>query len=412
MSSRSLRASSAALALILAACAPELGSEPFACGDGATCPEGYTCRSAVCVVDGESPALARALRVTYINRSELAWFASPRGGATLLANDGFSPGELGIYEIHVAPDGQADPPVKLVDFPGTTPVSSAMVAIDDARYGIVTMRFPGELEDDVELAIQVVPREGSGAPPTLLHRATYPYVGGYEPAYVGAAVSRGGIAYAFTDAGEGGAVVVTEVAADGAVVGSQRIPLPEGVLPLSADCLLWRAADGGLMLRVGLERMRVFRLDLEEGTAELVPEPEGVAGTPLFGFGGSIAYLEPDPSGTQASYVLRDLDGDILGQSAPQAFTEGLEPYTAVAYGAGALLAPLSEDASFRTLDVGYMGPDGSFTRAARIERRDTDELYTARAFATGGTAYLAWTTFHEQLMDVWVGVAPITGVP
>jgi len=394
-----------------AACSPELGDTPFACDAEGTCPESYTCQATVCVADSANPLISRPLRVTYINRSEMFWFPSAKGGATLIVNDGFSPGELGLYEIHVGADGVAEAPIKLLDFPGVTPVSSVVVALDDQTYGVVTMRFPDELEDDVELALQALPRDG-GKPrpaPRLLHSAKYPYVGGYEPAYVGGVLRGDDVVYAFTEAGTGGAIVVTRLKKDGTDVTTQRIPLPDGVLPLSADCLLWRAADASLMLRVGLDVIRVFSLDIDEGTATEVPL---AAGTPLFGFGGSVTYLETSEDAEQATIVLRDLEGKQIGASPPQPFTFGLEPYTGVAYGAGALVAPLSDDVSYATIDVGYMGPDGTFAKVASVKRQDTDELYTARAFASEGKAYVAWTSFHEQLMDVWVGVSPLKGVP
>lgn len=396
---------------LVGACTPELGDDPFACSDGGACPEGYTCQATVCVADGAKPGVSRPLRVTYINRSEMAWFPSSKGGATLVVNDGFSPGELGLYEIHVAADGKADAPIKLLDFPGETPVSSVVLALDDQTYGVVTMRFPDELENDVELSLHALPRDGGEDRPaeTVLHTATYRFVGGYEPAYIGGVVRGDDVVYAFTEANEGGNIVVTRLKKDGTPVSVQRVELPEGVLPLSADCLMWRAADASLMLRVGLDVIRVFTLDVDEGTAtEVAPAP----GTPLFGFGGSVAYLETAEDAEQATVVLRDLEGKQIGASPSQPYTVGLEPYTGVAYGAGTLIAPLSDDASYSTIDVGYMGPDGSWAKVASVERQDTDELYSARAFALDGTAYIAWTSFHEQLMDVWVGTSPVRGVP
>jgi hypothetical protein len=405
-----IAATAAGCVLAAAGCTPELGDAPFACGEGGVCPEGYTCQATVCISDTANPTVSRPLRVTYINRSEMAWFASG-DGATLVVNDGFSPGELGLYEMHVASDGTADAPIKLLDFPGETPVSSVVLALDDQTYGVVTMRFPDELEDEVELALRAIPRDsGKDRPPEqVLHRATYPFVGGYEPAYISGVVRPNDIVYAFTEAGAGGAVVITRLEKNGTEISTQRLELPEGVLPLSADCLLWRAADGSLMLRVGLDVIRVFQLDVDAGTATEIAEAEG---TPLFGFPGSVAYLETSEDAAQATIVLRKLDGSTIGSSPSQPFTVGLEPYTGVAYGAGTLIAPLSDDPDYGTIDVGYMGPDGTWAKVASVERQDTDELYTARAFANEGTAYIAWTSFHEQLMDVWVGVSPLRGVP
>ncbi len=409
-----IKGTSAAALFALAAvagCAPELGDAPFACGEGGVCPEGYACQATVCIADGTRPPVSRPLRVTYINRSEMTWFASPKGGATLVVNDGFSPGALGLYEIHVAADGSADAPTKLLDFAGETPLSSVVLGLDDQTYGVVTMRFPDELEDDVEISLHALPRDSGADRPVerVLYAARYPFVGGYEPAYIGGVVRSEDIVFAFTEANAGGGVVITRLQKDGTEVSTQRIALPEGVLPLSADCLIWRAADGSLMLRVGLDVIRVFKLDVDEGAATEVPPAPGI---PLFGFSGSVAYLETSEEAEEATVVLRDLEGAQIGASPTQPFTVGLEPYTGVAYGAGTLITPLSADASYATIDVGYMGPDGRWAKVASVARQDVDELYTARAFALDGTAYVAWTSFHEQLMDVWVGISPLKGVP
>jgi hypothetical protein len=397
-------------ALVSASCSVQLGKEPFGCSDGKTCPTGYSCQASVCVVDGDVPNVTRPLRVTYINRSEMYWFASPKGGATLVVNDGFSPGARGIFEVHVSADGHISPTVKLLGFPAEQTVSSAIVALDETHYGVVTMSFPGALEDGLVLALHSLPRDGS-APPNdvVLHSDTYPYLGGYEPAYVGGVVRGDDVVFAFTDPGAGGSIVVTRLKKDGTLVSQFRIPLPAGVLPLSGDCIIWRNADNRLMMRVGLDVMRVFSLDIDQGTATPVATS---AGTPLFGFGGSVVYLEPNADNSQVTYVLRDLNGAMISSSPVEPFTDGLEPYTAVAYGAGALVAPLSTDPSFPTMDVAYVGPDGSFARVASVERPGNDGLYTARAFATEGKAYIAWTSFHDQLMDLWIGVSPLTGVP
>ena len=47
----------------------------------------------------------------------------------------------------------------------------------------------------------------------------------------------------------------------------------------------------------------------------------------------------------------------------------------------------------------------GSFSTIASVEREATDELYSARAFSDGTRVYVAWTSFHEDLMDLWVTV-------
>lgn len=397
-------------AALVSSCSVTLGTQPFACADGKTCPSGYSCQSNVCVQDGQNPKVTRALRITYINRSEMYWFASPQGGASLLVNDGFSPGARGIYEIHVAPDGKASPAVKLLPFPGEQTVSSSAVVLDDKHYGLVTMNFPGALDDSLVMRVHSLPRDGS-APPSdvVLHEDSYGFAGGYEPAYIGAIVRGDELDYAFTDPGQGGAVVVTRLKKDGTFISKYRIPLPAGVLPLSGDCALWQAQDGRVMLRVGLDVQRVYSLDIDQGLAAIVPASEGY---PLFGFGNSVAYLDSNADGSQVTVVVRDITGNTLGSSSPEPYDPNVQPYTAVGFGAGALIAPLSNDASFKTLQVGYVGADGKFAHVASVERPGDDGLYTARAFASDGTVYVAWTSFHDQLMDLWVAVSPLGALP
>ena len=65
-------------------------------------------------------------------------------------------------------------------------------------------------------------------------------------------------------------------------------------------------------------------------------------------------------------------------------------------------VAPASPSASFSSLDVVDIA-SSDFTTVATVEREATDELYSARAFADGGRVYVAWTSFHEDLMDLWV---------
>jgi hypothetical protein len=393
----------------MGACSPEFGEQPFACDEAGVCPEGYRCEATVCVAEGVQPTVSRPMRISYINRSEMYWFPSPKGGATLVVNDGFSPGARGLFELHVSPEGAVTGPTKLLDFPGDKAVSSVVLALDDGRYGAVTMSFPKDLDEDIEVALHALPREGSGVTPSVLHRESHPYFGGYEPAYVGGAVVGEELVYAFAEADAGGSIGVVRLRKDGSFVGEQRIDLPPEILPLSADCLMWRAADASLTLRVGLMEQRVYTLDLAAGTAEMIAP---VPGTPIFGFGRSIAYLEADEAAEQASYVLRGLDGALIGSSPPFPFDGSIEPYTAVPYGAGALIAPLPSDLELSTIDVGYLGPDGSFAKVGGVPRQGGDAVYTARAFATEGKVYVAWTSFHEQLMDLWIGVSPLKGVP
>ncbi len=403
-------AATVSLGLTLASCGLTLGAVPFACADGKTCPTGYTCQANVCLQAGQHPNVTRALRITYINRSEMYWFASPAGGASLLVNDGFSPGARGVYEVHVGADGAVSPAVMLLPFPGEQTVSSAAIAIDDTHYGLVTMSFPGALDDGLSIKLHSLPRDGS-APPhdTILRDDRFTYAGGYEPAYVGGVVRGDEIDYAFTDPGQGGGVVVTRTQKDGTLVGRFRIPLPQGVLPLSGDCLLWKTTDGRVMLRLGLGAQSVFSLDLDKGTATAVSSGDGV---PLYGFGSSIAYMVPNEDSSQVTFTVRDLAGNTLGTSPVEPYNANVDPYTGVAFGTGALVAPVSSDPDFKTMEVAYIGSDGGYRHVASVDRPGDDGLYSARSFATGSNVYIAWTSFHEQLMDLWIGVAPLGALP
>ena len=405
-----ITASVVACAALVSSCSPDLGETPFACSDGKNCPSGYACVATVCVEDGQSPKTARPMRVTYINSAEMYWFASPAGGATLVVNDGFSPGARGIYEIHVDASGKVGDATELLPFANEMATSTAIVALDDEHYGVVTMGFPGALEDGISIALHSLPREGAAAAgDTVLYQEKRAYLGGYEPAYIAGVENDGEVVFAFTDQSAGGSVVITRVSNSGVLVDSFQLDLPEGILPLSGDCLLWKGPDDRLMLRLGLDAVTVFSIDLEGRKAVAVPSGKG---TPLFGYGGSIAWLETRDDGSAADYVVRDLAGAELGRSPSEAFASGLEPYTGTSFQGGALVAPLSSDDAFSTIEVGYLGASGSFANVASVTRPGSDALYSARAFASDGKAYVAWTSFHDSLMDLWVAATPLGAVP
>jgi hypothetical protein len=395
---------------LVGACGLSLGTQPFACADGKTCPSGYTCQANVCLEDGQHPKVTRALRVTYINRSEMYWFPSAKGGATLLLNDGFSPGARGVYEVHVGADGQVSPPIMILPFPGEQTVSSAAVALDDTHYGLVTMSFPGALGDGLSLRVHSLPRDGAAAPSdTVISDIKYAFAGGYEPAYLGAVMRGEELDYAFTDPGKGGGIVITRLQKDGTLIGTFRLPLPKGVLPLSGDCLLWKAADGRVMLRTGLDSVHLFSLDIEKGLGAEVPVGDG---QPLYGFGNTVGFIVPNADGTQITFETRDLTGNVLATTPAEPYDPNVEPYTGVPYENGALIAPVTSDPAFKTMEIAYLGPDGKYRHVASVDRPGDDGLYSARAFATNGNAFIAWTSFHDQLMDVWVGVSPLGALP
>jgi hypothetical protein len=48
-------------------------------------------------------------------------------------------------------------------------VASSVVALDDGRYGIATLRFPDVDGDDMTLEVAAVQRQASGAPRSQSH---------------------------------------------------------------------------------------------------------------------------------------------------------------------------------------------------------------------------------------------------
>jgi hypothetical protein len=400
------RSSAAFLALaalaIVTACEPTLPDTPFACAADGSCPEGFSCRSTVCVRDGASMSVARPIRVTWINASEMYWFASPRGGATLIVNEGFTPGGRGMFEVHVNEDGSVEDPRLLLDFGEEFPTSSAVVALDDEHYGVLTLRFPTVDEDAQSLVFYSVERDreaGTDAAVEVIHEDDPPYLGGTEPVYIGAVQGEAGTDVCFADASGGGSIIVRRL--DGGEVERElEIELPDTVLPLSGDCLLW-AVDGDLVVRVGLETPELYRIPAAATSASDVIGPIEVPGLPVYATEAGIVTLEVDGD-LAAKLALYDVAGDAVSERAIGSFQETLEPHTGWASPGGVLFAPASPTASFSSLEVIDIA-QSDFTTVATIEREATDELYSARAFANGGRVYVAWTSFHEDLMDLWV---------
>ncbi|EYF02162.1 hypothetical protein [Chondromyces apiculatus] len=413
----------AAAVFLASGCAPELGDVPFACGAGEVCPEGYACQSTVCVREGAAVGPSRPARVTWINAAEMYWMERAGGGAALVVNDGFSPDAHGVYEILVSPDGVASAPKLLLGYGDEMPISSSVVALDDARYAMAMLRFPNVDEDAMTLEILAVEREAPGeTSPGIerLYAETEPFLGGVEPPYVGAVAASGAIDVAWTRPSEGGRVEVLRITRNGSVWGKSQVgtqPLPADILPLSGDCVLWRSGRSGedaLTVRVGFETFAIGKVD---AAGDLAP-PALLDGVPLYAAGDEVLVLRREAyderAGTYAvSFARMTTGGDVLGEAPGGVLQAALEPYTGTPYEGGALIAPLAleGDASFSTLDVGFWSPGTDApVRVGRVPRTSGNEIYSARAFAADGKVYVAWTEFHESLMDLWVAVVPFEG--
>lgn len=393
----------------LGGCDPELPDVPYACGETGLCPDGFTCRATVCVRDGAVPAESRAMRVSWINAAEMYWFDAPDGGADLLVVDGFTAGARALYELHVSPDGVVDGPAVLLDFPEEYPTSTAVVALDAGHYGVLTMQFPPVSSNDQVLSFYSLSRgtltDQSSTPP--IATKTIRYLGGAEPAYVGAVRREGGsVDVAYGDPNEGGSVEFARVT-DGAWADRFSLPLPPEVPPLSADCKLWDAGNG-VLLRVGLETPLLYFVPDAATDVGDVQGPLPVPGLPVYGFQDAVVALTPEGDGA-VKYTLVDYDGAPIGPAIEGVTQESLEPHTGWPSQGGAAIAPVSSDPGFTRMGVAFATPTGLSTVGA-FDRQGTDDLYSARALVRDGRVYLAWTSFHDALMDLWVATFPAEG--
>jgi hypothetical protein len=350
------------------------------------------------------------MRVSWINAGEMFWFASPRGGANLVVNDGFSAGARGLYEIHVAPDGTVRGPKLLMDFGEEFPTASAVVALDDVRYGVLTMRFPAVDETLQPVAFYSVERDQIDrvtAPVLVAQPAQVPrFVGGTEPPYVAALARNGGVDVAYPDP-ENFQIVIARIEGS-SFVERARLTLVS-VLPLSSDCLLWDVGSA-LALRVGLESAEgneLFRIpDGPDPLTGLISR-SSLPGQPIYAFSERFIVLaESEAGGSRAATLdTYDWSGAFVAGAPGGVLQSGLEPFSATPSPDGVLLAPVSDDPVFGELGVARLADDGSVQRIAELDRSGDDELYSARAFGVDGRVYLAWTSYHGGLMDLWVGV-------
>ena len=80
-------------------------------------------------------------------------------------------------------------------------------------------------------------------------------------------------------------------------------------------------------------------------------------------------------------------------------------PFVGVPFDGGILVAPASSDPKLPTIDVAWVSPAEPLRIVAGVTRQSSDPVYTARAFARDGKAYIAWVEYHEGSMDLWVSV-------
>ena len=406
-------------ALLGAGCTPELGDVPFSCESSGLCPEGYACQATVCVREGASPTSRRPKRVAWINPPEMFWLSSEGEGATLIVNDGFTPDAKGIYEIHVSPNGEVSEPRALYTYGGTT-ISSAVVPLPDGRYGVVLVRFPNVEGDETTLELLGIERtSASGTTPAVetLFSTTTPFLGGVEPAYVGAALDGTTLNIAWTVPSGGGRVEVLHLERQGSLwnpTWKARTNLPPNVPPLSGDCQIFRDESGLLTVRVGFESYALSTVDPAAAVGDMNTMTTFAETTdePLFGWDDGVFALrrgdyDPAKATYQVSYVYTPAMGtpaEDTGFALPDTAT----PFVGMPFEGGALVAPVSRDPKLPTIDVGWRSPTEPLRIVARVQRSSSGPLFTARAFGLGDKVYVAWTEFYESSMDLWIGVSDL----
>ncbi len=408
-------------ALLGSGCTPELGDVPFSCERGGLCPEGYACQATVCVRDGARPTSRRPKRVGWINPPEMFWLSAEDGGATLVVNDGFTPGAKGIYEINVSPGGDVSEPRVLFAYGDGAPISSAVVPLPDGRYGVVLVRFPNIEADETTLELLAIERAtASGTTPGVekLFSATTPFLGGVEPPYVGAAIDGTALNIAWTVPSDGGRVEVLHLERQGSLwtaAWKAEAQLPPEVPPLSGDCQLFRDESGLLTVRVGFESYALSRVDpaAAMGGMGTMSPFASTFDEPLFGWKDGVFALrrgEYDPvQATYAvSYALLDPMGAIVAEDKGFALPDTASPFVGTPFEGGALIAPVSRDAAIPTIDVAWRSPTDPMRIVASVPRVSSGPLFTARAFGLGDKAFVAWTEFYESGMDLWIGVSDL----
>lgn len=416
-----------ATALVAGGCTPALGDAPFSCTEEASCPDGYVCRSTLCVRAGAQVEVDRTRRVTWFNAGEMFWLPRPGGGAALIVNDGFTEGAQGLYEILVSPGGLPEPARLIFRYNDEFPRSTSVLALDDARYGVVMLRYPPVDMDQLALEVFSVQREAPAdttpAVETLFSSRKEPYLGGAAPPYVGAASGDGWMDVAWTPPTSGGTLEVLRLEQQSSrwtQIHETSEPLPESILPLSGDAVFWQSGADELTVRVGFKRFALARVDPAGNIASFVSFTNN-DDVPLYAFGDELFVLrygglqrddrQPPTEFYPVTYALQGATGAGRRLEVSGVLPPTTEPYTATPFQGGALLVPFSSDPELREIGVGWVSPSQAITRVAGIARTSADPLYSARAFAADGKVYVAWTEIHGAWMDLWQGTADI-GLP
>jgi hypothetical protein len=330
------------------------------------------------------------------------WFPSSTGnGATLVVNDGFTPGARGLYEIRVEEDGRVSTPTLLLDFGEEAPTASSVIALDDATYGVLTMEFPGVESSKQLLRFTHVAREGSNVEAREIYDELVTFVGGVEPPYVAAQLRDGLVDICFSYAVECGLFKLVRLDGEDAVR-QLVLPLPDSVLPLSGDCKLW-PGDGELFARIGLDAPEVYRIPdsaLEEiDVTRLSPPPDGFT---VFADAERVLSVRSD--GDVATLVSTPWSDGERTETDLGGTSDTWEPHTVVEADGELLLGPIGTDASFSELRVDRI-EGGAATEITAISRVGSDDVYSGRAFRRGEKVYVAWTALREDLMDLWISV-------
>jgi hypothetical protein len=412
-----------ALAVMGASCAPTLGDAPFSCADGSACPTGYSCASTVCVRDGTRVDQARPARVVWINSGEMTWVPEADGSATLVVNDGFTQGAHGIYSVHVGVDGATGDLATLVSYGDEYPMSSSVVALDAERYGIATLRYPDVSSTDLTLEVLGVPRHPApGTTPAIetLYTDKDTFLGGTEPPYISALSDGKSMDICWTRPTGGGRVEVTHLERTNNLWKATRKPtraLPDGVLPLSGDCLLWRTGPAEVTARVGLDTQALVRVTDKDTTSiadDFVPSDD----YPIFAYeDGSRLLVRTDGADdatgdSRVSFVVQSPKGDDASVEDGYFFNDTTDVFSATSSDVGPLVALVSKDPALVDLTIGMRSSDPNklIVPIAQVHRSGNDKIYSARAFVRGDKVFVAWTAFYQSLMDLWITVVPRTG--